>query len=427
MVPSLILTVWIILYGIHQGWEAFLTYLNLRFNARHKEVPEEISNKIDNKTLITSQKYLKQQSNLSLLNGFIQSIITLTVISTGFLGIVETFIYNFLLSIKISSPSFFSVVFVLALLTASNVISIPFTIYKQFIIEKRFGFNKTTPKIFIFDLIKSYLITLILGIPLLSGIFWLITSQNQFWWLYCFIVITLFQLILTFLYQPLIAPLFNKFKELTDETLHHRLFSLSKKLKFNIGSILIMDGSQRSTHTNAYFTGFGKAKRIVLFDTLLNLLEEDQLEAVLAHEIGHQKRYHVIKRIILNLILTFLGFWLMSFLFQQPELFLAFGFNDVGFGVATPHSLIITLSLVAGPTLFILNPLFTGWSRRHEYEADQFAVSATNNSKAMEDALLKLSIDNLSNIYPHPWYSAYHYSHPTLLERIRAIRQYANI
>ena len=188
-----------------------------------------------------------------------------------------------------------------------------------------------------------------------------------------------------------------------------------------------MDGSQRSTHTNAYFTGFGKAKRIVLFDTLLNLLEEDQLEAVLAHEIGHQKRYHVIKRIILNLILTFLGFWLMSFLFQQPELFLAFGFIDVGFGVATPHSLIITLSLVAGPTLFILNPLFTGWSRRHEYEADQFAVSATNNSIAMEDALLKLSIDNLSNIYPHPWYSAYHYSHPTLLERIRAIRQYANI
>ena len=152
MVPSLILTVWIILYGIHQGWEAFLTYLNLRFNARHKEVPEEISNKIDNKTLTTSQKYLKQQSNLSLLSSFIQSLITLTVISTGFLGIVETFIYNFLLSIKISSPSFFSVVFVLALLTASNVISIPFTIYKQFIIEKRFGFNKTTPKIFIFDL-----------------------------------------------------------------------------------------------------------------------------------------------------------------------------------------------------------------------------------------------------------------------------------
>ncbi len=426
MSAATVLTAWIVLYAVQQAWEAFLTLLNLRHAARHAEPPPELTGVVDAPTAARMGNYLRARSGLALVTRAVKVAVTLAVIASGVLGILDRWVTGTLQGWGIASPALAGVVLLFLLGAAGIVLALPGRVYGQFVIEQRFGFNRMNGRTFVLDLVKSTLLSLVLGVPLLLGLFWFMATTGALWWIYAFAFIAAFQLVMTYLYQPLIAPLFNRFQPLEAGSLRERLVGLAFRLQFKVRAILVMDGSRRSRHSNAYFTGFGRAKRIVLFDTLLSALDEPQVEAVLAHEIGHEKRRHVGKHLALSLTLTLAGLWLMSVLLQQPAWFAAFGFVDAaGAGAPSSHAALIILSLVSGPALFLLSPVLTGWSRRHEYEADRYAVTATGGAHGMEGALVKLGTDNLSNLHPHPWYSGYHYSHPTLVERVRAIRRHA--
>ena len=426
MTAAAILAVWIVWYLAHQAWETFLTLLNLRHSARHPQSPPELNGVLDQATVSRSRAYLAARSRLNLLSRGLRAAVALVVVATGALGALDQWLPHWLQSRGIASPLLAGTLYVVLLVWASSLLTLGLRVYGQFVIEARFGFNNMTWRTFLLDQVKGALLSLILGVPLLLGLFWFMARSGAGWWIYAFCFIAGFQLLVTYLYQPLIAPLFNKFQSLADGSLQQRLMALAARLRFRVRSVLVMDGSRRSRHSNAYFAGFGGAKRIVLFDTLLSTLDEPQVEAVLAHEIGHEKRRHVIKHMSLSLLLTLAGLWLLSVLLHQPELFAAFGFHLEGVGRPSSHAALVILSLLAGPAGAIVQPLVSAWTRRHEYEADRYAAQAVGGDEALAGALIALSRDNLSNPSPHPWYSAYHYSHPTLVERLRAVRRYAS-
>ena len=423
MTAATILAVWIVWYLAHQAWEAFLTLLNLRYGARHPQPPPELRGVLEQATVIRSRAYLAARSRLDLVSRGWHAALALLMVASGVLGTLDQWLLHWLQARGIASPLLAGTLYVLLLVCASNLLTLGLRLYGQFVIEARFGFNNMTWWTFLLDQVKSAALALLLGAPLLLGLFWFMAETGTGWWLYAFCFIAGFQLVVNYLYQPLIAPLFNKFQPLADGSLRRRLEALAARLRFRVRSVLIMDGSRRSRHSNAYFAGFGRAKRIVLFDTLLSALDEPQVEAVLAHEIGHEKRHHVTKHLVLSLFLTLMGLWLMSLLLHQPALFAAFGFHLAGVGQPSSHAAIVILSLLVGPATLLLQPLASAWIRRHEYEADRYAARAVGDAEPLAEALINLSRDNLSNPNPHPWYSAYHYSHPTLVERLRALRR----
>jgi STE24 endopeptidase len=276
--------------------------------------------------------------------------------------------------------------------------------------------------LFFIDLFKSLLISAVIAFPVLLIFFRLVETAGTFWWLYAFIVLSAIQLLLSVLYPVVIAPLFNKFTPLEEGSLKEKVRNLAEKLEFKTKGIFVMDGSKRSGHSNAYFTGLGKVKRIVLFDTLLETLNEDQIVAVLAHELGHEKLHHVIKRLAISLMLSLAGMYLVYILLDFLPLFRAFGFQETNI-----HGLLVILGFCSGPFTFFLKPLFTVWSRKHEFEADRFAVRAVGEAGSLKSALISLSKENLSNPVPHPLYSFYHYSHPSLGERLQGLDRAAQL
>jgi STE24 endopeptidase len=425
MTAGAILLLWIVLYAAQHAGETLLSLLNLRHGARHRSPPAELEEVLDQTTVARMRDYQVARSRLGLVRRALLIAVTLAVVAGGVLGVLDRALAGWLAALGITSPLLAGAAFVVVLVAVSIVLVLPLRLYGQFVIEARFGFNRMTVATFFLDQLKSLLLSLLLGVPLLLGLFWFMAETGARWWIWAFCFVAAFQLLVNYLYQPLIAPLFNKFQPLTDGTLKERLVALAERLQFRVRSVLVMDGSRRSGHSNAYFAGFGGAKRIVLFDTLLNTLDEPQVEAVLAHEIGHEKRRHVLKHVILSLVLTLLGLWLMSVLLHQPALFAAFGFHADGAGVPSSHAALVILSLLWGPATFFLQPAANSWIRRHEYEADRYAARATGGASALAGALITLSRDNLSNPHPHPWYSAYHYTHPTLAERLRALHHYA--
>jgi STE24 endopeptidase len=247
----------------------------------------------------------------------------------------------------------------------------------------------------------------------------LINATGSFWWLWAFLFITLFQLLVIVIFPTFIAPWFNKFEPLQEGELRTRILALAEQVGFKTSGIFAMDGSKRSSHSNAYFTGIGKSKRIVLFDTLLDQMSIDQSLAVLAHEMGHYKMKHIQRMLIVQTVFLLVGLYVLSWLLDWQPLYAAFGLTP------SHHAALVLFSLLSGTMTFFLGPLMHLLSRKHEYEADRFAALTLRDGKAMEGALIDLTVKNLSNLTPHPWYSAYHYSHPTPAERIRAIRQCA--
>ena len=425
MDPGAILIVWVAAYLLQQGGETLLTLLNLRHGARHPEPPAELDEVLDAATVARMHAYQAARSRLGLVRRALLVAVTVAVVAGGALGVLDQALHGWLQARGTASPLLAGTAFVVLVVVASNLLTLGLRAYGQFVIEARFGFNRMTAATFVLDQFKGMLLTLILGVPLLLGLFWFMAETGARWWIYAFCFIAGFQLLLNYLYQPVIAPLFNRFQPLEEGTLKERLVALAERLQFRVKSVLVMDGSRRSRHSNAYFAGYGGAKRIVLFDTLLTGLDEPQVEAVLAHEIGHEKRRHVIKHVAVSLLATLLGLWLMSVLLHQPALFAAFGFHEAGAGQPSSHAALIVLSLLWGPATFFLQPAVNGWIRRHEYEADRYAAGATGGAAALAGALITLSRDNLSNPHPHPWYSAYHYTHPTLMERLRALHRSA--
>jgi STE24 endopeptidase len=303
---------------------------------------------------------------------------------------------------------------VTALMTAAEL---PFSLYRTFRIEERFGFNKMTPGLFVADTLKSLLVAALFGIPLAACVLWLMARMGDYWWLYAWLVWVAFNLFMLAVYPNWIAPLFNKFSPMQDEELRQRVERLLAKCGFKVKGLMVMDGSRRSSHGNAYFTGFGKTKRIVFFDTLLTRLSPVEVEAVLAHELGHFKLNHVVKRMAWIFAVS-LGFlWMLGFLMDKAWFF-------QGLGVTSPSTAmaLILFFIVIPNFTFLLQPLLSMYSRRHEFEADQYAAQNAS-ARDLASALVKLYKDNASTLTPDPVHSAFYDSHPPALIRIARLQQ----
>jgi STE24 endopeptidase len=300
-----------------------------------------------------------------------------------------------------------------------SLASLPFDGYSQFRLEARFGFNNTSARLWWLDRLKGFLLGFAIGVPLLTLLLKLVDWSGSHWWLYGWACLTLFQVVMSVLAPILILPLFNQFSPLPDGSLKDRLMALAERTHFRAGVIQIMDGSKRSTHSNAFFTGLGRFRKIVLFDTLIQQLSELELEAVLAHEIGHYRKRHIPKSFLVSSASTLAGFYALSWLGQQSWLYPAFGFSP---GPIAPAFLLF--GLLAGTISFWISPLMNFWLRRHEYQADAFAAQSVGDARPLITALRKLSEKNLSNLTPHPLYSRFYYSHPTLVEREQALKSH---
>jgi len=301
---------------------------------------------------------------------------------------------------------------ILSAFVISSLIEIPLDYYKAFVVDERFGFNKMTRSMFLTDLIKHAVVGLALGAPLLFAALWLMQGAGNWWWLYLWVLWSGFNLLMLAVYPTVIAPLFNKFSPLTDEALKTRIETLLTRCGFKSQGLYVMDGSRRSSHGNAYFTGFGAAKRVVFFDTLLDRLDADEIEAVLAHELGHFKHKHVIKRIALMFIVSLFGLALLGWLVNQ-----AWFYADLG--VVTPSNyMALLLFILASPVFtFLFRPVLAGYSRKNEFEADEYAATHSD-AKHLVEALVKLYRDNASTLTPDPLHSAFYDSHPPASIRI---------
>jgi STE24 endopeptidase len=300
---------------------------------------------------------------------------------------------------------------------------LPFAWYAQFKIEERFGFNTTSMKMWIVDRLKGLLLAVLLGCPVLVLVLKLIEWTGINWWLWAAAVVVAFQLLVLLIAPAIIMPLFNKFTPLAEGALRERLFALARRTGFPTRSIEVMDGSKRSRHSNAFFTGFGRFRKIVLFDTLIAQLTEPEVESVLAHEIGHYKKRHVVKLFGVSIAGIVMAFAAIAWLARQQWFYHAFGFEHrVGFAATSVVPAMLLFALLSGTITFWVSPLIHIWSRRFEYDADAFAGATMGEPQSLIQALRKLSEKNLSNLTPHPFYSSFYYSHPTLLERERALR-----
>jgi len=303
-----------------------------------------------------------------------------------------------------------------AFILINGVIDLPITLYQTFVIEERFGFNKTTLKLWALDLLKSSLIGALIGLPIAALILWMMGATGSLWWLWAWAVWMGFNLLLLVIYPTFIAPLFNKFEPLEDETLKARVTALMKRCGFAAKGLFVMDGSKRSAHANAYFTGFGAAKRVVFYDTLLAKLSANEVDAVLAHELGHFKHKHIIKRIVSMFAMSLLGFALLGWLATQAWFYTGLGVQP---NLGAPNdALALLLFMLAIPIFsFFIAPMFAQISRKHEFEADAYAVQQTSGPD-LATALLKLYEDNASTLTPDPLYVKFYYSHPPASERL---------
>lgn len=301
---------------------------------------------------------------------------------------------------------------VASIVVIGAVLDLPFSAWRTFAIEARFGFNRTTPARFAKDKAFELVLTLVLGTPLVAVILWLMQGAGELWWLYAWAVWMAFSLFITWAYPTLIAPLFNKFKPLNQGELRERLEILLTRCGFRSNGMFVMDGSTRSAHGNAYFTGFGRNKRIVFFDTLLDGLNNDEIEAVLAHELGHFKRRHVLQMLLLSAVLALAGLALLGWLSQQTWFYQALGVQR------SSPALALTLFMLVLPVFSVFfGPLLAAFSRRNEFEADSFAATQTS-AGALISGLVKMYRDNASTLTPDPWYSAFHHSHPPAAVRV---------
>ncbi|MGB0845547.1 MAG: M48 family metallopeptidase [Thiolinea sp.] len=306
---------------------------------------------------------------------------------------------------------------ILSMTLIGGLIDIPASLYRTFVLEEKFGFNKTDLKTFMVDLLKGTALGLVIGVPLILFVLWLMESAGSYWWIYAWVGLTAFSLLMTWAYPKFIAPLFNKFKPLEEGEVAERINALLERTGFNSKGVFVMDGSKRSGHGNAYFTGFGKNKRIVFFDTLLEHLSPTQVEAVLAHELGHFKRKHIVKGMALSIAMTFAGFAVLAWLMQQTWFYSALGVSE-----SSTYMALILFMLVSPAFTFFIGPLMSRLSRKHEFEADEFAAQQSSASELIA-ALVGLYKENASTLTPDPLHSAFYDSHPPAAIRIAHLQK----
>ena len=399
--------------------ELWLSRLNQRHVcAQANEVPHAFRGFTDGATYRRSVDYTLAKSHFGDVAGVFDAVVLIAML---FSGVLPWAFGRFTASFGTSIFALAGFVFVTGI--ALSIPGLPFAWYAQFKLEERFGFNTTTMKTWILDRLKGLLLTVVLGYPLLVLVLRLIEWTGPKWWVCAAAAVIAFQLLLLLITPAIIMPLFNRFTPLPEGTLREHLFALAQRTDFPTRSIEVMDGSKRSRHSNAFFTGFGRFRKIVLFDTLVAQLTEPELESVLAHEIGHYKKRHVLKLLGVSIACVFVAFAVIAWLARQQWLYRAFGFeHQGGFAAANVVPAMLLFALLAGTISFWVSPFIHIWSRRFEYEADAFARTAMGEAQSLIQALRKLSEKNLSNLTPHPCYSRFYYSHPTLLERERALR-----
>ena len=387
-----------------------------RLNARHVRahagaVPEAFKGIVDDATYAKSVQYTLAKGRLDQISLTYNSAVLLIVL---FSSVLPWAFHGFMQWLGGSAWAMAAFLFVTGI--ALSLPGLPLDWYDQFRLEERFGFNTTTQKLWWLDRLKGLLLGIALGYPLLVLVLKLVEWTGPWWWLWAWGALLGFQLLMMVLAPVLILPLFNKFTPLPEGSLRERLLKLADQTRFRARSIQVMDGSKRSRHSNAFFTGFGGFRKIVLFDTLIQQLAEPELAAVLAHEIGHFKKKHIPKTLVVSALGSLAGLYLVSLLAKQDWFYRGFGFEP---GSIVPALLLF--GLLSGVVTFWFSPVMHWWSRRYEYQADAFAAAVMNEPASLIGALRKLNEKNLSNLTPHPLYSGFYYSHPTLLEREQAL------
>ena len=391
----------------------FSTVLNFINNKYWKdEIPPIMQDYYKKDNYIKAKKYAKEKGQINLISSTLSTLITLLFLILKGYGYLNLLISNYYEIPFLQSSMFFLSLFVL-----SDLISIPFSCYNTFVIEEKYGFNKMTVKTFILDKIKSYLLTIILGGALLYGALILVNILENGFWLFLWLSLSILMLLINMFYADIIVPIFNKLKPLESGSLREKIEQYSQKVGYSLKNIYVIDGSKRSSKANAFFSGLGPRKTIALYDTLIANHTEEELVAVLAHEVGHYKKKHIVTSLILTILQLGLMSYLLEICLKQNEISEALGGNEPVF-----HLGLLAFTILYSPIGTILSVLMNINSRKNEFEADNYAKE-TYSGDSLSLALKKLSVDNLSNLYPHPFYTFLHYSHPPLLHRLEALSE----
>ncbi len=398
----------IIILIVDFGLERFLALLNIK-NSKLK-LPSILSDIYDTEKYAQQQNYFRTNTKFGMLSSTFSFLITIGMYAFGGFGWLDSSLQLYFTNEIVRSLVFFALIFF-----ANDLLTTPFSWYDTFVIEQRFGFNKVTPKIFILDKLKGYLLTIIIGGGLLYAVISIYQASASYFWLIAWSVVTVFGLFMSLFYSELIVPLFNKQTPLPEGELRTEIEKFAQKVDFKLKNIFVIDGSKRSTKANAYFTGFGPKKRIVLYDTLMDTMTTDEIVAVLAHEIGHYKHKHTLKNMLISLPTSLLLFYLLGLILKSDALAQALGGT-----VANFHLNVLAFGILYSPISMVLDIATNELSRKYEYQADNYAASNGFGSQLVS-GLKKLSATSLSNLMPHPLYVFFHYSHPTLYQRITNI------
>ncbi len=403
------------LFGVITAFSYWLRHINLQYLKQHgTTVPDGFEGAIDQQKLRISSDYTFASSRLGLWDSLLDNALLLIFLFGGVMVAYDGFVAHLSGSGVVNGILFF-----LLMTWFQTLIGIPFDLYGTFVIEARYGFNTTTPRLWLTDFIKAQAIGALLMAFLLGVVFWLIQWSPTGWWLWVWGFMAFFSLFMMFISPYLIEPLFNTYQPVTEAGLEGAIRELMEKAGLSVGKVLQMDASKRSKHSNAYFTGIGKVKRIVLYDTLIQQMSQGEIVAVLAHEIGHWKKGHIWKRLLWAELMALAGAWISYQLLTWPGLP---GLLDLQGDISLPARMVL-LGFVSTLVLFPLGP-FSAWrSRCHEREADRYAAELTGKPEDLASALVKMSAENLSNLFPHPLYAALYYSHPPTVERVKTLRQ----
>ncbi|MCC4213368.1 M48 family metallopeptidase [Leeuwenhoekiella parthenopeia] len=409
MTPQLVFYIIIAFIILSFAIDQILDWLN----AKHFDdpIPKELSDVYDADTYRKSQDYKKANARFSALTSSFMLVVTLLFFFADGFGFADQLARSLSNNEIVAGLLFFGII-----ILGTDILTTPFSYYKTFVIEERFGFNKSTPALFFMDKLKGWLMTIIVGGGLLALVIWFYQISGDLFWLYAWVLFAVFAVVTNMFYARLIVPLFNKQTPLSEGDLRTKIESYANSVGFKLKNIFVIDGSKRSTKANAYFSGFGSEKRITLYDTLINDLEDEEIVAVLAHEVGHYRKNHIIINLFVSLLLTGFTLWLLGLFISQEVFALAIGVDQPSF-----HAGLIAFGILYAPISGITDFLMSVLSRKFEYQADNYAKE-TYAAQPLITSLKKLSRNSLSNLTPHPLYVKLHYSHPTLLQRYKNLK-----
>ncbi|MCJ7640269.1 MAG: M48 family metallopeptidase [Desulfobacterales bacterium] len=410
-----LLFIFLALYLLQSCTQTCLHRLNLTYLRRKgNDIPELLQDLIDGEKLKKISAYTGESEHFSMMATLFDQTVSLAILLSGLLSWLVNLIQSWGFEVITGGLVFFAI-----LSAVTHLLRLPFGFYDTFVIEGRYGFNTVTPRMWLADLAKGLIIVTVLGGLILGFLMVLLVCGGTTWWVWTWMVLGAFEWLLLWLFPVVIAPLFNKFDPIEDKTLERQIENLMDQVGLRVKGVFQMDASKRSRHTNAYFTGIGKSKRVVLFDTLLTSHTKDEILAVLAHEIGHWKRKHLLKQLVPLELLSLVGLYLVARLLDWPLLYETFGLET-----SIPYGGLYLIGALISPLAYFVHPAESWIARRFEREADDFSVKLLGNAEPLRGALKRLATDNLSNLTPHPLYAWFYYSHPPLIERISRLRDF---